>query len=548
MHWIRKILNSAESIVGVLLAFVTGGASAWGLRSFLRFAGDRYLFPWASRHSLHLAGWLFEVLCWLVALALVALTVVWVYRRWLRRQELALRWLRKQELDISLHTTLASRVVIEDRIAAMDLPNYVNFDVLDTTAEPSRTLRVEEGLNTHLDYTLVVKISQNPDIRYFGEHQDSIERPRGDKVTLDVVLALPENIELLSNPWTTLEWPELGSSTNNAEFRFRPSLEGNAHVKVLVYFEHDLLFSGDLQFEVRSEGYTWPDGANAIQWKHLSPERVRRLSVFRRFRDLDRNAQRGFNIFVQRYSNDAFELICFLRGAHAQEAVYPLRIEISSQELTGLLARTRMAMRMLTEMPNFRRSVQASYGDSGSKLDQLTEPDKDYPFDEFLHDMSVIGGEAWARLFQGEEGQRLSRMVLDTLRGEDHIIQVAVDSSARDFIFPWVWLYPLRAAGKAIATETSLFWGYHYVIEQLRLLPDGRRSTGDLDLEMIRLAGWLHNFTTTQYQRNYFAKCVSRYPDRFAWKEVARDEYKTYLTECDADIVYFWLCRKVRWK
>jgi hypothetical protein len=409
-----------------------------------------------------------------------------------------------------------------DDIVGSDPAEYVNFDFLDITESVERTLDLHEGLYAGLDYKLVVGMGTTPDVRLAGGDQERVERPAEEKVVLDVVLVVAENLEILKESWATLEWPKSGPSLNNAEFPLRPLAAGPARVKVLIYFEHDLLFCGDLELEVRSEGDEWPGSERPIRWKTMDPEKAAELSLFRRFRDLDREARRRVNISVHRRTTEIYDVVFFLRSTEPVPRAYPLRVEISDREISAFLARARSALRLLTA------SHEAPESDA-------------YSAGKFLDDMSLLGSELWNKLFGSETGQRLAAILNQELSEEGAIVQVWNESAASDFVLPWVWIYPLPVVpGKQQQTDSKQFWGYRYVIEQLRQLSGEKRPASVVAGEPLRIAAALHNFTAAAAEREFFSERSAKYSTRLTWAEIKPADWRDFLSKCDAHLVYFY--------
>lgn len=115
------------------------------------------------------------------------------------------------------------------------------------------------------------------------------------------------------------------------------------------------------------------------------------------------------------------------------------------------------------------------------------------------------------------------------------------ESAASDFVLPWVWLYPLPfIAGKRQQTDCKQFWGYRYVIEQLRQLPGEKRPASVVTGGPVRIAAALHNFTAAAAERDFFTACSNRYSARLSWEEVKAADWRQFLPKCDAHLVYFY--------
>jgi len=399
---------------------------------------------------------------------------------------------------------------------------YVSLAIFDAAESVERLLDVHEGLCTGVKYRLVVGMGMTPDERFAGGQQEKLQRPAGETVVLDVVVwDLARNLEIV-NSWAMLEWPKFGPSLKNAEFVFQPRVPGRGRVRVLMYFEHDLLFCGDLDFEVGLEGDEWPQEGRPIHWETVAPLKSGQLALFRKFRDLDREARRRVNISVHRRTAERYDLLFFLRSGQPISPIYPLEVAISDREISDFAARARSALRDFTD------SYQA--GDSSGDA-----------VGRFLDDMSLVGSKLWNKLFGSEAGQRLARTLKQELAEEGAIIQVWIEKAASDFILPWVWLYPLPvAAGRRQQPAPKQFWGYRYVIEQLREQPDEKRPSSTLPAEPLRIAAALHNFTAAAAERDFFTGCSNQSSGRLVWAEVKPTDWRRFLHSCDAHLVYFY--------
>ncbi len=90
---------------------------------------------------------------------------------------------------------------------------------------------MSEGLFVGVLYKLAVSIGFLPDLRFDDEEQDKIQRPADGELTLDVVLALPDNLEIVGSAWGQLVWPAKGPSQINPEFLVRPLVRAPARFR-----------------------------------------------------------------------------------------------------------------------------------------------------------------------------------------------------------------------------------------------------------------------------------------------------------------------------
>jgi hypothetical protein len=140
----------------------------------------------------------------------------------------------------------------------------------------------------------------------------------------------------------------------------------------------------------------------------------------------------------------------------------------------------------------------------------------------------------------------LLRQVIEDELEEGDIVQVWIDSDARDFVYPWAWLYPKTIdPSKRYVVQKDLFWGHRYIIEQLpqfeetldKDLPTIKILYGDkLD---VRIGVW--NFETfTRNQEDYFSTCTTKSGNMLEYSVWDEDkEWEQFLPKCDSHILYF---------
>jgi len=385
-----------------------------------------------------------------------------------------------------------------------------------------------------------VSMGLTPDLRFLGDRQKPTERPKSEEVDLDVVLALPTNIEILGSPWAVLRWPTSGPSSVNAQFEVKAPLSGESSVKLLIFHEHDLLFCADLTLDVKTEAFQWPTEGRPIHWAALDESQTFELSLFRRFRDLDRDRRRRLNISVHRRARDEYELLFFLRSADGKPALYPLRLELPNHEVEQYLAKTRAALRLLVEDARFYKASaeEPVYSGRYTSAAEGAKPDGAAAYDlaqKLLRDMAIVGHELWGKLFGSEPGQLMAAKLAHELKGDGITIQVWISGEAQDFILPWVWLYPPEVG----QLDQRKFWGYRYVIEQVRHRPGTTRPQSTIPAQPLLVSGALHNFATTNRQRAFFDSYKQQYPT-FKWKEISPGDLGAALREFGSQILYLY--------
>jgi hypothetical protein len=542
--WARRVFTAAFWLIGFgAFAITMHFAGRVSIRFLHRLLPERY------------AHWI-EVSVPFVLFILVLLSLLFLSRaRYLPRYRLGRSLHLKMDLsplaewnaksasrkaDEKIEIELISRI----ELAQEEEAQYVNLDFLETTETPHRSLGIHEGLYTNLVYKLVVSLGLTPDLRFSAEKQEPIEHPKMEELALDVVLALPVNVDIIGSPWAVLRWPIAGPSIINAEFEIRSPLVSEANLKVLIFYEHDLLFCADLKLDVKVEGFKWPSDGRPIRWVTLDKSDTFELSLFRRFRDLDRDCRRRLNISVHRRVRNEYELLFFLRSANGSPAVYPLRFDVSNNEIELFLAKIRSAFKLLVEDSNFSKVSTEAAEYSGRYVSHAegTTPEEAMAYDliqKLLQDMAVVGHELWGKLFGSALGQTMADKLREELKEEGVTIQVWISNEAQDFILPWVWLYAPEIGRGARGLDKKGFWGYRYVIEQVRHRSGSTRPPSTIAAEPLRVSGALHNFTTTGRQRQFFDSYKRKYLT-FNWEEIRPDDLNAALRNFGAQILYLY--------
>jgi chaperonin GroEL len=440
-----------------------------------------------------------------------------------------------------------------------DPAQYVNFDFLDKRELPFRSLDLHEGLYTDVSYRLVIGIGLHPDKRAAGK-QTPIERPEGEEVTLDVVIAMPVNLKCTTGAWKLIKWPALGPSIVNAEFDVEAASPGTASAKVLIYYEHELLFCGDLRIAVKIEPDDWAEGETAIYWEQLKEQKAASLSLFKQYRLLDREHRRSLNISVHRRGiSDEYDLVFFFRrknecppdpavpGAIEAPAAYPLTVRLSELEVTDFLARTRLALRGFMDNEAVKQSGSPATGYTGAYRSAVNGAGESEALayvagQELLKDMTVVGAELRRKLFGSEIGQRLEKMLAAEIQEDGAIIQIWIENDASDFILPWVWINPTQVEeGKKFTPDPRCFWGYKYIIEQIRhARQPSIEDRTEMSTRPLQLAGGIHNFITGEEHLKFFLECRDLYRPAFEWAAIQDDEWPGFLEKCASHIVYLY--------
>ncbi len=293
------------------------------------------------------------------------------------------------------------------------------------------------------------------------------------------------------------------------------------------------------------EGFEWSADKRPIGWKTLGEAQALELSLFRHFRDLDKGHQRRVNISVHksRTGPNDYDLFFFLRDASGGPAVYPLKLDLSSQEITQALAKVRSTLKTLVENTQFSgfSSREAEYSGSYHSAAEGAGPDEAIAYSlsqKLLQDMALVGHALWGRLFGSEQGHLMASRLAAALKEDGATIQVWIAKGAEDFILPWVWLHPSDDAYNAQGINEREFWGYRYVVEQVRDRPGKTRPSSTIPAHPLLVSGALHGFTNASRQRMFFDSYRQRYPE-FGWKELPPDDVNAALRGFQSNILYF---------
>ena len=419
---------------------------------------------------------------------------------------------------------------------------YVNIGFLDLTGALPRELKSDEGFYTKLLYKLIVSIGSKPDLRYKKEgHQPTVKRPFERELVLDVVIDLPNNLEIVGSRWATITWPQNGPSTVSAEFLIRAGdREGNARLKILAFYEHDLLFCSDITMQVVAEGDEWCV-ERPITWENID---AANLSILSKLNGLDPTASRRLNISVHKRKELQYELLFFIRSGETESSNpvgYPLAVKLTDDEINDFSAKARSALRTLIEDPDFRAfTVNRDPYDGVYRRPPAGSTEESLAYiraQEMLQDIAHAGHQLWLKLFSSDMGSRLRSMIENEMKDDGAIIQIWVAEDAREFVLPWVWIYPPEVDNDI---DVKQFWGYRFVIEQIRMKAGAARPSKDRSVRsnIVWMATALHRFPTKPKQQEFLAFCRANY--RFKWRELNPEECKQYLSNCDSDILYFY--------
>ena len=431
--------------------------------------------------------------------------------------------------------------------------DYVNFGFYEIKRLGyARELSLNEGFLAGSRYRLSVRIDSTPDPRFGGEGgQPPIVRPANENALLHVaVFARNGPLRIIGPRLKTLLWNG-GPTESSADFAIEAGeatalAEGS--LDVFIYHRANVIYIGRFRITVAPEDYEWSRGGLPIRWDYSKDTDRIRGKLFRQFSEVGLLFERALSLVIQR--GDAPDQ--YILTALAGRAELPARLEITREEVASFLLRTRERMDRLRRHPVYRRAGYdqsgtytgaitgtASYDRTGRPVDEAAEA-----FRAFLDDMAVLGSHACDRLFQSEDGQVLRAAVEGHLVPGD-VIQVAIETGAREFVWPWPWLYSESFdPSHRFRTDPNLFWGYKYVIEQVTGLGDfidNGPATPRIEGTPVRVRVGFWNFEPeTRSQMEYFQRASDAAGQKLEctfWDDDAR--WEEFLPKCDSHLLYF---------
>lgn len=467
--------------------------------------------------------------------------------------------LKRSEIGAVLTGTAAlpdaSRQLVGENTATATA-KYVNFSFLDITNpyKPSK-LELSEGFLENHSYRMVVSLELMPDGRFVGE-QSELERPESSSnpVELDVVvLTNARSIKFSDDQISVLKWPELGPSraSENAVFVIealeQTTKEKPAAIDIFIYHDLSLLFTARLDIEVASDKSEWTREPLPIRWHQQEDLDTNRTTLFQTFSSLNSFSKRNLNLAIQRDDVDHYIITAFIGRFEA-----PVRVQISRGELESnlsiireLLDELRLERVYVTQGFDKRNSYLGDY--SGETFDdqgrKLSGEEAAKVFNGFMKKVARAGSTFCHALFKSKPAKRLREIIRKTLRPGD-LIQIWIDDQARDFLYPWHWLYDEPVDKPNFEPKSEMFWGHKYIIEVMPHFkelykydpPNAEIPSGD---ELVIKIG-VYNFVETENQKNFFRKWSEIGKDVLkleVWEEA--DQWKRYLPNCDCQIIYF---------
>lgn len=438
--------------------------------------------------------------------------------------------------------------------------NYVNIDFTDVTREREhKKLLPSEGFLSEHTYWLTTRIGLLPDIRFGATtKQPEIQRP-DVKGEIDVYVAIfaeeDSPITIVGKPLDVIKWPEKGSSTKDARFTLEVSyVNKEQHARLDIFFYHKmyLIYNARITITIQPRGYEFDPECEVypITWYYDEDDKIYRSKLFRSFSEINSITERGLNLAVQRGSNNNEYLLTAFMG----EAELPARVEMTVDECNDCLLKIRG---LLDDFRKEQVFVDGGYDGKGTYvgayIGQLDGFNRDHQrinalkrqeiVTRYLKQLAREGSKFYKAIFGTLSARILSQAIEEVLK-EGDIVQIWIDRDARDFIFPWAWLYSETVdPSRSYKVKKELFWGYRYILEQKLQFPEVEKIAMPLAIPYesldIKIGVW--NFTTfTDNQKKFFKQCneksggVMRYE---VWDD--DKQWERYLRNCDSPLLYF---------
>jgi hypothetical protein len=439
---------------------------------------------------------------------------------------------------------------------ADETANYVNISFLDLTFHHAQPLALHEGLMESRTYRVVVSLEMTPDARFTGDGS-TLKRPPNSSGTVELDVALiteSRYIRIVGDPSAVLKWPEKGvpKPGDKAIFSIEallPTAEGKpAWLDVYIYHRLNLLFTARLSLEVAEAEHTWTDDERPISWRDVADRDERRMAIFRRFASLGGAGKRDLNLAVRRESGDVFEITAYMGRFQL-----PVRVEMTRGEIESALLTARKLLDQIRLDPVY---VSEGFTEQGAYTgDHLGENYNDLGekvtgqrargvFNAYMRKLAVAGRKFSIGLFNTESAERLKQIILRDVP-EGGLIQVWLEENARDFLYPWNWLYDGEVdEAKEFAVNPDLFWGYRYVIEIMPRFPEllkfDQPDPVIPSMQRVLIKAGFFSFTQSGTQKTYFERWEKKSGGVLVtdvWD--AAEPWKKYLPTCDCQIIYF---------
>jgi CHAT domain len=288
--------------------------------------------------------------------------------------------------------------------------------------------------------------------------------------TLDVFVVLDgEGVDVEpTSGWLRL--PPEEDSVENPRFELTPLASGQAEISIQLYFNFNLLESVRVVAEVVSR--LRPGPGSLVQ-----PVRLEQDQIGRGFEGLEETVPRAIHIHVEQ-QNGIYTFRFALAGPGDQKIVLSGTKRLDTYYLQDRLVTVRRELDRLVLATDYATEVE------GSKS----------LFHDALWSLAKVGRELWQNLFRANKHTepslwRIGEWLSQHPPPPESVIQISLDGSAGDLLFPWSFVYDRELPSNAYEDpDPEGFWGVRYVIEQQSpgRQPDGpdavRRTSGPLSV------------------------------------------------------------------
>jgi HEAT repeat protein len=312
-----------------------------------------------------------------------------------------------------------------------------------------------------------------------GLHMEGSPEPIAEPAaaeTVDVLVVVDADGVDVEPSLGWLKLPPEGDSVEHPRFPLtarRPSDSEarRAEISVRLYHGFNLLESLRIRAEVVSR--LRPGVSSHLGLEH--PVTLEQDRIARGYTGLQETAPRAMHIDVEQ-ADGTYTVRFTMPSSNGHELAFAGVKRLSTDYLESRLVRLR------TELDKLALSAQYATSAEGSKS----------AFHDALMTLAKLGRELWTDLFRSDPHSSLWRI------GEwieahppppESLIQISLDASAGDLIFPWSFLYDRPLPQRGYETpDPDGFWGLRYVVEQQAPGPQPggpdvlRRADGPLSL------------------------------------------------------------------
>jgi hypothetical protein len=422
-----------------------------------------------------------------------------------------------------------------------------------------RRLRPREGLVADHSYEMQIALSSHPDPRQKRRpRKPTFHKEAGEAVVLRVAV-VPHGTNLrFINQVSSIVWGP-GPAIQAAVFQLHAQAAGIGNFDVFIDRDCNLLFAARVRLEVADEPGNWT--ATPIGWDDATADKrnpAKRSFAFKRFSDLveRRPGERALCIAITRGVQPDEYLLTVLR----RQAELPMRVKFGRAALDGLLMTVRGTLDLQRRDPVL---LDGGFDATGTYVGNY-EPNADCRRANGTVVPALLIQESWGRFLSAmaTHGRALqdllfadaaSQEILAAIREgapEGSVVQVWTQDSAKEFLFPWAWVYDGDyRPGTREAPQPEAFWGQRFVIEQMFDLPDLPPSTAAGPTiatgSGIKIHAGVYNFDQLPAHRKFLEDLArpARPEGGAGAVEVALDESAIALSEflrhCDADLLYF---------